>query len=167
MSQKKVYPTKEQICEMFVYDNGKLVNRVARNYNSPVGKHTARLDKKGYLNIKIYSFYFKEHRLVWNMFYGEIPDGLQIDHMNGDKTDNRIENLRLVSNMDNCQNKRKSTSQSKTGVLGVSWYKKYGCYIAQICVNYKKINLGYYDTIEEAHQVYLDAKRKLHKTCTI
>lgn len=152
---------------LFVYHEGKLINLQNRNYNSLIGDHAACLHKKGYFHVKIKGQSFREHRLIWHMLVGEIPKGKQIDHINGNRNDNRIENLRLVTNRENSQNKRSAMNTSKTGVLGVSYYKRYNCYVAQICVNYKKINLGYFDNINDAHTAYLDAKRNFHKTCTI
>jgi len=162
-----MYISKEELETLFVYDEGKLINLYNRNYNSLIGKHAASLTNKGYYSVKIKGRSFREHRLIWNMLVGAIPEGMQVDHINGVRNDNRIDNLRLVTSRENSQNQRSATVASKTGVLGVSYYKKYNCYVAQISVNYKKINLGYFDNIDDAYVAYVDAKRKLHKTCTI
>ena len=79
-------------------------------------------------------------RLAWVLFYGEaIPEGLVIDHINGDPSDNRIVNLRLVTQKDNARNCRRKKRPAKredqyveTGVYGVKYDKKYNCYIVWI-----------------------------------
>jgi hypothetical protein len=98
-------------------------------------------------------FFF--HRL---MYYFHNPDfdilnpDLLIDHINRDKLDNRIENLRVVSKQENCFNR---------GAKGFCFHK--GKYQSQITINKKIIYLGSYDTEEEAHEAYLEAKKKYHK----
>ena len=117
----------------------------------------------GYLQI----FFRKSilsHRLAWFYVHGEWPDKL-IDHINGDRLDNRIENLRVVSNSINLQNKSKYQKNNKsTGMLGVSVLKNNpNRFAAQIFYKGKQIKLGYYKTKEEAFNVYINAKRKYHE----
>jgi hypothetical protein len=90
------------------------------------------------------------HRLVWLYFTGQVPDK-DIDHINGVRLDNRIENLRLVSRMENLWNRR----DIKGYIQQVS-----GNYTARIRNNYKTINLGTYKTPEEAHTAYMKAKQE-------
>lgn len=84
----------------------------------------------------------------------------QIDHINGDRTDNRFSNLRDVTNEINNQNKKRAQSNNRLGLLGVCHHQ--GGFRARIAVNGKSKCLGVYLTPELAHQVYLDAKRRLH-----
>ena len=86
------------------------------------------------------------HRIVWLIYYGEWPKN-EIDHINQDPTDNRIENLRDVTHAENHKNKTLQKNNT-TGYLGVS--KHHGKYRAEICSNNIKKYLGYYDTAEEA-----------------
>lgn len=97
------------------------------------------------------------HRFIWYLHYGEIPEGMQVDHINLDKTDNRIENLRLVNACYNNQNRR---------FKGYSWNKKDGKYKAQILVNGKSVYLGMYDREEDARAAYVAAKLKYHAGTT-
>lgn len=122
--------------------------------------------KRAYLNICINYKIYKAHRLAWLYIYGEWPNG-QIDHINGDKLDNRILNLRTATNAQNKQNSRKARSDSKSGLLGATWYTKGNKWRASIQVDGKKKHLGYFATAEEAHDVFIQAKRKLHAFCTI
>lgn len=93
------------------------------------------------------------HRLAWYIHYNEIPN--YIDHINGDKTDNRIVNLRSVTPQKNSFNMHESK------VCGFQ-KRKNGRFTSRIILNKKYINLGTYDTEQEAHQAYLDAKKIYH-----
>lgn len=99
--------------------------------------------------------------------HGAIPDGLEIDHINGDESDNRICNLRLATKSENQQNKRRPRKDNKAGLLGVCWFERAKKWRAQITVNGECKYLGLYVTPEEAHAAYLTAKRELHQGCTI
>ena len=78
---------------------------------------TGSYDKDGYLIIKVKRKQFKAHRLIWFLFRGEFPDG-EIDHINRVRTDNRIENLRVVTRQENVDNTTKKINKN-TGVHGV------------------------------------------------
>ena len=85
----------------------------------------------------------RHHRYVWEQANGSIPDGLDIDHINGKRDDNRLENLRLVTRQENMRNaKLFNTNTSK--VTGVSWGKRKQRWRAYIVVDYKQIHLGHY-----------------------
>lgn len=120
----------------------------------------------GYLTININKKQYFSHRLAWVYFYGSWPDGF-IDHINGIKTDNRIVNLRTVSYTGNNQNLRRSKKTNKSGLLGVSWHKKTKKWQASIRINGVCTSLGYFDDPNEAHEMYVHAKRKHHSTCSI
>ena len=90
------------------------------------------------------------HRIIMNP-----PDSMQVDHINGNRLDNRRCNLRIVTNQQNSWNRRDPK--------GYSWHKKANKWMAHIKVSYKDIYLGLFDTEEEARQAYLDAKQELHK----
>lgn len=118
----------------------------------------------GYITIGIAGRVYKAHRLAWLYMHGEWPKGL-IDHINGNKADNRIANLRDVGAHGNAQNVKKPNRRNKSGFMGVIWYQNK--WRASISVNGKSKWLGDYSTPEKAHQVYLEAKRKYHAACTI
>lgn len=103
------------------------------------------------------------HRLAWLYMTGEWPTH-QIDHINGDPSDNRIANLRDVSQSVNLENQRKPRSNNTSGYLGVKPYKRGNKkpWVSQIVVKGKTINLGYFETAIAGHEAYLAAKRKLH-----
>ncbi len=128
------------------------------------GKKIGYLSRKGYLRCSFRSKQYPIHRLIWLWMTGEWP--ITIDHINCEKLDNRWKNLRNVTNEANQQNMRKATSRNGLGVLGVT-NSSVGRYRAQISINGTNISLGCYDSPEEAHRIYLKAKRHFHEGCTI
>jgi len=95
------------------------------------------------------------------IYHGEWPaNGMQVDHINGAKDDNRISNLRVVTHSQNLHNQRRAQSGSSTGFLGVRRDK--GKYQSMIQADGSRKYLGRFDTAEEAHAAYVSAKRKLH-----
>jgi hypothetical protein len=91
----------------------------------------------------------------------------QLDHINGIKRDNRIENLREATDSENQQNQKKPPAHNTSGFLGVTKYKRNGKWVAGIKLNGKRINLGYFDTPEAAHAAYLQKKKELHPFQTL
>ena len=110
---------------------------------------------KGYRQIRIHGKWYKAHRLIWLLETGRWPTN-QIDHINGDKLDNRFCNLRDVDNFTNSRNRKNNTS----GVVGVSFDKVNQKWVSQTYIDGKARNLGRYDTKEEAHEAYTSANRK-------
>ncbi|CAB4241385.1 HNH nuclease [uncultured Caudovirales phage] len=104
------------------------------------------------------------HRLAFFLVEGEWPE-CQVDHINGNRADNRWVNLRKVSAEINMQNIRKATAASASGFLGASPHG--GKWCAFLKVDGKSKYLGIFSTPEEAHKTYLEAKRIHHQGCTI
>jgi hypothetical protein len=122
-------------------------------------------DSRGYVVISIGGKRHYAHRLAVLMSTGSVVESEVIDHINGDKSDNRLFNLRAVSHAVNQQNQRAPSKNNRSGFLGVKLLR--GSYIAQICVDGSPKYLGTFKTREEAGSAYLDAKRELHEGCTI
>jgi hypothetical protein len=118
----------------------------------------------GYSRIGIAGIRYAAHRLAWLYVHGEWPKQ-DIDHINGDKLDNRISNLRDVSTRTNTENRRTAMSNNKSKLLGVRKMGKK--WAAHIGTNGRTRYLGSFLTPEEAHAAYLVAKRELHAGCTI
>lgn len=119
----------------------------------------------GYIVVSLDYMTYLAHRLAWFHVHGEWPKG-QIDHINGDRADNRIANLRDVTDAVNQQNRRAATTTNKLGVLGVRQMRS-GRFTARIMTEGRALSLGAFLTPEEAHAAYLSAKRALHEGCTI
>ena len=101
------------------------------------------------------------HRLAWLYMTGEWPEA-DIDHANGDRLDNRWENIRAANRSENNQNLGQR-SDNKSGFKGVWWNRANRNWSSQIQVRGKRYCLGNYPTAEQAYSAYLDAKRELHK----
>ncbi len=101
------------------------------------------------------------HRIIWEMHYGPVPEGMDLDHINGIRNDNRIENLRIATRAENLWNKLGKEGGMK-GVYRDKRRKKRP-WQARINVNGVTFALGAYKTQEEAHQAYVVAAAKYHK----
>lgn len=122
--------------------------------NRASGQEACAKEAKGYIRISIGKRRLKAHAVAWAMFYGQWPE-LQVDHINRDPSDNRISNLRLATNLQNCANKRIYRNNT-SGAKGVS-QRSSGRWQAYIKVNYRRIHLGTFDTKEEARAAYQKA----------
>lgn len=118
---------------------------------------------KDYIVIGVNNKSVYAHRAAWIVTFGDIPEGMEIDHINGDGTDNRILNLRLVTKRENNFNKRKP-SNNTSGHNGVAWDKNRQKWMASIRIDRKNIFLGRYDEIDDAVRARENAnvKYKFH-----
>jgi hypothetical protein len=120
-----------------------------KNDNARItGKSAGSVVSSGYLKIKINNRRYLAHRLAWLIVHGEWPPK-QIDHIDCDKLNNRIANLRLANNQENQRNCGLQKNNS-TGIKGVYWHKSRGKFVAEISVGDKRRHLGYFDTLAEA-----------------
>jgi HNH endonuclease len=122
--------------------------------------------KNGYVYVPVFKKQIRAHRAAWAMTHGRWPRK-DIDHKNGNKLDNRIDNLRETDSTGNNQNLRRSRSTSKSGLIGAFFESSSGLYRSTIRANGKNHDLGRYPTADEAHAAYVAAKRRLHSTCTL
>jgi len=135
----------------------KVVPGAIAGYVKPEGYRIIRIDKRGY----------RASRLAWFYTTGKWPLG-DIDHIDGNPRNNAFCNLRDVSTAGNIQNQRRAHTRNKTGgFLGVSKMKSSKRWRARICTNGVQTVIGWFDTPEEAHQAYVEAKRLHHSTCAI
>lgn len=158
--------TAEQLRVLLSYDpDTGIFRRLVRTSNSvQVGDIAGGDNKKGYVKIRVFAQLIFAHRLAWLHHYGCWPDG-EIDHINGLKSDNMIENLRVSDRSENIQNLRKAHADNVSGFLGV---KRNGIgWAAKITINYEDKYLGTFKTPELAHAAYLKAKKELHPFQTI
>ncbi len=125
------------------------------------GKEAGCNRPDGYVSIRVNGTRFLAHRLAWLYEFGRMPDGI-LDHINGNRSDNRIDNLREATYSLNHQN-RGIMSINTSGFIGVS-KRAYSRWRASITVDGKFISLGSFATKEEASAAYLAAKQKHHQT---
>ena len=148
----------DRLKELLSYEpsSGRFFWLASPNNRIRVGQEAGALSAEGYLQISVDGRRYSAHRLAWLAHYGRWPDQ-SIDHIDGDKTNNRINNLRDVCQSQNMQNLRSANRDSRTGILGVT---KVGTrWKAQMGVDGKQVFLGLYQTPEEAHTAYVAAKR--------
>lgn len=157
--------TQERVKELFDYDSesGILYRKFKSGNRKPCG-HKPK-SSHGYGAVKMGEKMYLTHRVIWLWQYGSMPNG-EIDHIDQNKMNNRIENLRVVSASENMHN-RGLRRDNSSGYPGVYWSKRHKKYKAQIRINNKKIYLGYYNTAEEAFEAYKRAKMELHPTSPI
>lgn len=119
-------------------------------------------EKNRYHQIGINGRLYYGHRLAWLYMFGKFPAN-EIDHVNGNKHDNRIVNLRDVSTFINGHNRHKANKNNlSTGMLGARLDTRDGRYYAGIMINRKNISLGGFKTASEAHSAYLTASMKIN-----
>lgn len=158
--------TPENVGEVFEYRDGKLFWRESLTGRSRIrGQEAGHINTDGYVVIEVGGKAHGAHRLVWLMHKGAWPVG-EIDHRNGVRSDNRIDNLRDVIHQTNTENRRDAIQGSSTGLLGVERQKN-GKYRARIRANGVLHRLGTFDSAQAAHEAYVEAKRSLHGGCTI
>ena len=118
----------------------------------------------GRISVTVEYGVYRAHRLAWLYMTGRWPIG-EIDHKDGDASNNRWTNLREVSRGVNQQNMRRPHKDNAAGFLGV--VQRGDRFRASICVNRKRHYLGAYETPEAAHAAYVRGKRRLHEGCTL
>ena len=154
--------TQKRLHELFEYrEDGNLIwkkskrgirkDMVAGTLNLTTNHHQVNIDGK------IYNL----HRMIFMYHYGYLTHGLQIDHIDTNKSNNRIENLREVTSSQNHMN-TKLRVDNTSGIKGVYWNKPRRKWYSRIRVNGKNTYLGSYSTLEEAEAVVREAREKYH-----
>jgi len=153
---------KEYLHELFKYDDGLIWTKVTKYNPHLLDTFAGNLHAaSGYYRVRIDGMLYRLHRIVWVYHNGDIPSGKFVDHIDGDKSNNRIENLRLANYSQN-QHNRKLCSTNTSGVKGVYWDKKKKKWRGRLEAMGKKIHVGYFDTLEEAEAAMTIARNKLH-----
>ena len=146
--------------EAFEYKGGKLFWKVSNTNAVKIGQEIGTEYARGYRRVSFDGKIYAVHRVIWAMFHGEPKKEIHIDHINGDAADNRIENLRLATGSQNCCNRRMRSNNS--GVKNVSFVKQSQKYRVALQVNKSRKFLGYYEDLELAELVALEARNKYH-----
>ena len=157
--------TQEMVKEMFDYRaDGKLIRRHATMGNGNYAGRVVGTTPDGtrnnrYSATKVHGQSWRVHKLIYFYHHGIVPK--QLDHINRDTEDNRIENLRLASNSENACN-RKMFSNNTSGCKGVSWHKAQSRWFVYVDTNKKRKNIGYFDDLELADLVSTEARDLYH-----
>jgi len=158
--------TQQRLKEVFSYDEqtGLFTRLLAISRKSKIGAIITTINRHGYIVLRLDNELHYCHRLAWLYMFGTYPIS-HIDHINGNPSDNRLCNLRDVTQKTNTQNLHNAHKDNKSGFIGVHKDKKrWG---ARIHINGKNVSLGNFDTPEEAHAAYIEAKRAFHDGCSI
>lgn len=115
--------------------------------------------KQGYWYTKYEGQQYMAHRLIWKWWYGYDPE--EIDHINKDRSDNRIDNLRNVNTKTNCRNQTKARNNT-SGFNGVSYLARLEKYQAYVRIDYKQIYIGIYNTPQEASKARKEFLREFY-----
>lgn len=149
-----IYPKQEELKILFNYYNGNL-------YWKNTNKIAGTIDGKGYIHITINQKLYRAHRLIWIFMNGCIEDNLNIDHINGNRLDNRIENLRLSYQSENRYNSKKTENKTTSKYKGVSWYKSRNKWRASTKIDGHCFHIGDFDTEIEAYEAYCKVLKHL------
>jgi hypothetical protein len=151
MTKSKSELTGDLVRSLFKYSDGKLLRKTEYR-DKKIGDEAGWTNAKGYRKIQILGSTktYSVHSLVWLYFNNEFPP--EIDHINGDRSDNRIENLRSVSRCENMQNRPCHRDGRPVGVFFYKAYQKWYARAPKQYLNWSSGSkfLGYFDTMEEA-----------------
>lgn len=144
-------------------DVNAISGEIFRIYKSGERRLAGYSDARGYRILSVNNKSRFAHRVIWEHVHGPIPDGLEIDHIDGNPKNNSILNLRLVTHTQNMQNQHRPRGNNKTsGVKGVHWDKEKGRWRTHIVVNKKQVFIGRFDDMWDAIVAYQDAAARLH-----
>jgi hypothetical protein len=150
----------KEIFDYFAYDpeTGIMRWKIDNGPKNRKGKAVGCKNKRGYIRVRFKGEDYQYHRIAWAIGHNTLEVPPILDHTNGDRSDNRLYNLRAATSQQNnfnCKSKR-------NGLKGASFYKRKNKWQSQIRINGKSKHLGFFDTEIEAHEAYCRAAKKLH-----
>ncbi len=151
----------EELLKLLSYnkDTGVFIWKEKPCRNIKIGDVAGCVDTQGYISIGVRGVKYKAHRLAWFYVNGVHP--VVIDHINGDKKDNRICNLRSCTQSENLLNQSIRVNNS-SGAKGVSWHKQSRSWKVTIPINRKAVCLGYFKDLELSTLIAEEARDKFH-----
>ena len=148
----------ELVHSLFRYEDGQLIRLVSKG-GYIAGSIAGALQPDGYYTVRVKRKTYPVHRVIFAMLYGYVPD--QVDHIDGNRGNNRIENLRAATAITNGYN-RKNSINNTSGTKGVTWHISNKKWQVRINVDGKRKALGYYNDLEMAELVAVEARNKYH-----
>lgn len=159
-NKNNVMPDAEWLHDNFKYcDSGRLIRKTSRGKHKAGSVVTGKLEAHGYVRVGINCSMFLMHRIIWKMHHGNEPKYL--DHIDHNRSNNKIENLREISKLSNSRN-QKVPANNTSGFIGVSKIKASGKWKAMIGFNYKDVVIGTYENIVDAVNAYNRKALELH-----
>jgi len=152
--------TKKQVRRIFIYKDGVLFWRISPSQSTNKGDVAGYSYNNGYWRTKIKDKLYCNHRIIFLYQNGYMPRF--IDHIDGNKLNNRIENLRECTKNQNCHNSKISKNNT-SGVKGVTWSKAAKSWQAKIQINGKRVYVGYFKNIKDAGIAIRAERALLHK----
>jgi len=150
----------ELLNELFYYKDGNLYRKKSTQKNVIVGSKVGTINTLGYLAISIKGKTYLVHRLIYWLSHGYLPK--YIDHIDGNRANNLLENLREATNQENLFN-QKLRKNSRSGIKNVRWDARLKKWSVRFTVNYKAKHIGVYSSLEKAIQVAEETRIKLHR----
>lgn len=153
--------TQELLAEYFEYKDGYLyrIKLTKNDKKNAIGDRVGYLRSDGYWAVNFMGKAYKVHRLIFLLVNGFMPD--EIDHINNDKSDNSIENLRPANRQQNMCNK-KAYKTNTSGAKGVVWMKNLNKWLVNIGINGKRKYIGIFEDFELAELASIEARNKYH-----
>lgn len=155
---KAIQVSQKELQAEFAYRDGSLYRLKSKYRPDLIGTQAGYVEPAGYRAIMVGGQIYKEHRLIWLYHKGTSPEN-EIDHINGDRLDNRIENLRDVTSLENARNQRLSKA-NKSGFVGVCFDKNCKKWNASIMVHKRQISLGRFHRKKDAVAARSAAEKK-------
>lgn len=149
----------ETLKTLFFYENGDFYWKVKPTKRYAIGMKAGTLSKRGCLHISFDGKVYKAHRLIFLYHHGYLP--AEIDHIDGNPLNNRIENLRPASRSENLRNTKKRVD-NKSGYKGICWDKRSEKWRTVCSVNKKQYSAGYFKDLEMAIKSLKKLRQSLH-----
>ena len=153
--------TQKEAQECFDYKDGILYWKAKTANRVKIGNPAGTFDPStGYHKIHVHRKFYKAHRVIFLYHHGYLPEF--VDHIDGNKINNKIENLRPTTKSQNAMN-QKVRADNKSGTKGVMWLKREQKWLVALRVNSISHSFGYFKDKELAELVAIEATNKLHK----
>ena len=153
------------LCFDYQQETGQFIWKVS-TCKTQTGSVAGYINSNGYMVVGLLGQKYRLHRLAWLLTHGQWPVGT-IDHINCNRSDNRLCNLRNINQSINVQNQRTPTAANTSGFLGVYWSAKRNGFMAAVKLHKKGKRRGPFKTAERAYLAYVDLKRMHHEGCTL